>query len=263
MIISKNKCIGVLWLVSFVVSGYLIVGSNASSGEILETYQVVQDVNGIGVTFEDDISSYMDSSTKINIFIALNDNYALNGLYKAGFDWTEASNVIYKLGSPFDVRTPWFESSTSLILNYGSIIYIDILDYLVAFGTADDIKALVILSPYSFTDMKLQADSVTMEFQSYLIATKPTTTVTSSNNPSIIVSSTDSCSFETTTQASTNNEPNMNNTSSKTSITSISKTLTSKNNSTSSLSTAVGFEGPLIISLFGLSLLVRKNKKIL
>ena len=261
MIRSKNKCIGVLWLVSFVVSGYLIVGSNASSGDILETYQVVQDVNGIGVTFEEDISSYMDSSTNLYIFIALNDNYALNGLYIAGFDWTGASNVIYKLGSPFDVRTPWFESSTSL--NYGSIIYIDILDYLVAFGTADDIKALVILSPYSFTDMKLQADSVTMEFQSYLIATKPTTTVTSSNNPSIIVSSTDSSSFETTTQASTNNEPNMNNTSSKTSITSISKTLTSKKNSTSSLSTAVGFEGPLIISLFGLSLLVRKNKKIL
>ena len=78
-----NKFNRVLWLVSFIVIGCSISSINASSGDILTTFQVVQDVNGIGVTFEEDISSYMDSSTNLYIFIALNDNYALNGLYIA------------------------------------------------------------------------------------------------------------------------------------------------------------------------------------
>jgi hypothetical protein len=201
--IHKLLVFGILF--SLVLGTNLTSASNSSSGDVVEISQIVQDVNGIGIVLKEDISGLTSTSSFLYILIGLNQEFTLNGLYIVGFDSTNDPSVNYKLGDPYDPSLIWFSSSSSLILNYGSVIYVDILDYLIAFGTPDEVNALVLLSSYSFTDMELNINTVLSEYESSLVSVDPNLTTTSSNtNTKTIITETNSTNSTATSDKGIN-----------------------------------------------------------
>ena len=249
--------------------------SNNSTSDVIDSFQIIQDVNGIGVVLDNDISSFIDANSFLYIFIALNQNYELNGIYIAGFDWNDGTMLLYKLGNPYDTKTIWFESS--FMLNYGSVIYFDILDYLIAQGEPDVIKGLVLLSAYSFSDMELNVNFVLSDYESSFISVAPTNpSTTTTSNPNSVSTSTNPTSAsnsgvtDTTSYASTKTDTsgtNSNTVESSSTLETTSNTSVSNSEITDRTTkspikqptTTTGFEVPFIGLLMLVAVKLRKN----
>lgn len=247
---SKNtriiKIIFTMLLLSILTS-VNVLDASVSSGEIIEISQIIQDVNGIGIVLYDDISSYTNTGSIVYLILALNQEYSLNGLFLIGFTSNENFFISYALGDPLDSSSLWYDSNSDLTINYGSVVYIDILDYLVSFGMPDDIKGIVLLSPFSLDDMQLNINSILVEYQEFFISVNPNDNSTSSStsNPS---SSSLSSSISTTEPISATNTYETKSFSS------------SSQNSNKLISSVSGFEVSIIIGLFLFPLVFKRYK---
>ena len=188
-----QKIIVFLILISFLTVSETLGNVQAISyGDVIEISTLVQDPNGIGVVFDNDISSFLQSDTYFYILVALTQSENINGLYIAGFDSNGNSTIVYKLGDPSDGTSLWFDFNTSLMLNYGSIVYLDILDYIIAFGMPSDIKALALVSPIHFKDISLNANTIVNDYQNSFVdvtnTTSSSTTITNSNSSDFLSS---------------------------------------------------------------------------
>ena len=171
-----QKIIVLLILISFLTVSETLGNVQAISyGDVIDISTLVQNPNGIGVVFDNDISSFLQSDTYFYILVALTQSENINGLYIAGFDSNGNSTIVYKLGDPSDGTSLWFDSNTSLMMNYGSIVYLDILDYLIAFGMPSDIKALALVSPVHFSDISLNANTIVNDYQNSFVDVSNTT----------------------------------------------------------------------------------------
>ena len=78
------------------------------------------------------------------------------------------------------------------MMNYGSIVYLDILDYIIAFGMPSDIKALALVSPIHFKDISLNANTIVNDYQNSFVdvtnTTSSSTTITNSNSSDFLSS---------------------------------------------------------------------------
>ena len=161
--------------VVFILLFYLLLLSSISnaeslsSGEVLDVSQVILDPNGVGVVLDQDISSYLDGNHFIYILITLNQRNISNGLYMVGFESENSTIVSYSLGESFNPNLIWFNSSSGLIINFDSVVYVDILDYLVAFGQPDSVSGLILKTSLNFEDMTLNINSIVNEFQESFI----------------------------------------------------------------------------------------------
>ena len=82
-----QKIIVFLILISFLTVSETLGNVQAISyGDVIEISTLVQDPNGIGVVFDNDISSFLQSDTYFYILVALTQSENINGLYIAGFD---------------------------------------------------------------------------------------------------------------------------------------------------------------------------------
>ena len=188
-----QKTIVFLILISFLTVSETLGNVQAISyGDVIEISTLVQNPNGIGVVFDNDISSFLQSDTYFYILVALTQSENINGLYIAGFDSNGNSTIVYKLGDPSDGTSLWFDFNTSLMLNYGSIVYLDILDYIIAFGMPSDIKALALVSPIHFKDISLNANTIVNDYQNSFVdvtnTTSSSTTITNSNSSDFLSS---------------------------------------------------------------------------
>lgn len=188
----KNKLLVSIVLFSFVFTSMTAKSNMSSSGETIDISQIVTNTNGVGIVLDQDISSYLTANSYAYILLALYQNSVCNGFYIAGFDINESANIIYKLGELSDTTGPWFNGNDSLILNYGSVIYIDILDYLVAFGTPDQIKGMILLSTLSVEDIQFNINNIMNDFQDYFVIASTSTSSSSDSSTSLSSSSTKS-----------------------------------------------------------------------
>ena len=173
---GKYKFLFYIFFLSLVVSVQFVNANNTS--DLIEITQVVQDVNDVGIVLNDDISNHVSTGSYIYILILLNQSSDFNGLYIAGFGVNGSSMLSYRLGNPLDSSNIWFDKGNDSITNYGSIIYLDILDYLIAFGPPEGINGLVISLPDSFNVIKDNIYPILNDYQNYLISGSTTTSTT-------------------------------------------------------------------------------------
>jgi hypothetical protein len=253
MKMAKFKTIKITLVVLVLTSLFIDVNYGntkiSDAGDVIEMSQIIQDVNGVGIVLEQDISNIIGNSF-VYIFLALNQEFILNGMYIIGFDSSSNTFINYKLGDPFITSSIWFDGSNDLILNYGSVIYIDILDYLVAFGEPNEIKALVLVSPFTFTEIQLNINSILNEYKPSFISLKP--------NSSIASSDVNTNTFNPTISDSSSSKSTQKNNSS-TSVK--SEEYSSDQNQRTKISSIIGFEAPLLVILISIISLKFRNIK--
>ena len=172
------------FLLVFILISNLNVVSNssiASTVEVIQIEELVQNPNDIAISFHQDIESYMSSNTFVYIILLLNQSSNTNGLYIVGFNQSDSPVIQIRLGDQLDNSNNWFNSSSGLIIDYGSIIYIEILDYLTNFGSPDNIGAIVFLTPLTIVQIATNINDFLIEFQNDIVPSTTTELSSTSN----------------------------------------------------------------------------------
>ena len=166
--IGKYKLVLYIFFLAFLINAQLVNASN--SNELIEITQVVQDTNDVGIVLNDDISNHVSTGSYIYILVLLNQSSVFNGLYLVGFGVNDS------------------------ITNYGSIIYFDILDYLIAFGAPDTVKGLIVSLPDSFDVIKDNIYPILIEYENSVFSTSTSTITTTNTTTSLSSKSSNSLS---------------------------------------------------------------------
>ena len=159
-----------VFLIGLIIDFGIITTAEVKSTDFIEITEIVLDTNGLGIILSNEIATFASPGSNVFILIGLSQNSVINGIYLAGFGLNGTSLLTFKLGDPMETSTPWFDKGNMSITNYGSIIYFDIIDYVIVFGTPDNARGVVISLPDSFDAVKSNIYPVIDNYKDYLLS---------------------------------------------------------------------------------------------